>query len=105
MLIYWLMKKMSKTIVHRLTITVVSLVCFACSTPQARPVNPLTVECTDPRPQICTMDFTPVCATKDNRVRCVTTPCQSTETKTYSNGCSACANPAVMSYIPGECMQ
>lgn len=102
MLIYWLMKKMNKTMMNRLSITVLSLICIACSAKTAA-VNPLTVQCTDPRPQICTMDYTPVCATKDNRVRCVTTPCQSTETKTYSNGCGACANPAVISYIPGEC--
>ena len=86
-------------------IGLVLLICgaFACASPRMADENKLSVHCTDPRPQICTMDYRPVCATQDSGVRCVTTPCQSTEVKTYSNACSACANPAVKSYIPGEC--
>lgn len=66
--------------------------------------NVLSVQCTYPRPQICTMDYAPVCAKRDSEVRCVTAPCQTTEKKTYANACSACANPAVKSYILGKCM-
>jgi hypothetical protein len=61
------------------------------------------VQCTEPRPQICTMDYTPVCATRDNGTRCATTPCESTETATYANACSACADPAVMYHLPAAC--
>lgn len=61
------------------------------------------VECSEPRPQFCTRDYRPVCATRDNGVRCVTTPCDSTEQRTYSNGCSACADAAVYFHVPGAC--
>jgi len=50
------------------------------------------VTCTDPRPQVCTQDYRPVCARlQDGR------------SKTYSNGCSACSDPAVSSYRQGPC--
>ncbi len=61
------------------------------------------VVCTDPRPQICTHDYNPVCATRDTGVRCVTTPCPTTEEITYSNGCAACSDKRVISYQPGSC--
>ncbi len=66
--------------------------------------NPkISTPCPEQRPQVCTMDYRPVCATRDTGVRCVTTPCPSSELKTYSNACSACADPKVMSYTPDEC--
>ena len=50
--------------------------------------------CKDPRPMMCTMDYRPVCGLhNDNTV------------KTYSNGCSACSNPEVRSYVPEACPQ
>jgi hypothetical protein len=61
-------------------------------------------ECEDPRPELCTMDYRPVCALRDTGVSCITTPCQSTEWKTYSNACSACSDPDVMGYKHGECL-
>jgi hypothetical protein len=60
-------------------------------------------ECTEPRPQLCTMDYQPVCAQRDTGVRCVTTPCPSSEWKTYSNGCSACSDANVSGYRGGSC--
>ena len=59
--------------------------------------------CTEPRPQVCTAQYVPVCATRDTGVRCVTTPCPSTEQKTMGNSCSACSDPKVVSYVKGEC--
>lgn len=48
--------------------------------------------CVDPRPQACTMDYTPVCATlADGSV------------KTYSNGCSACSDANVNSWVADAC--
>jgi hypothetical protein len=64
-----------------------------------------SIKCKSPRPQLCTMDYNPVCATRDNGVRCATTPCSSTETATYSNRCSACADKNVFSYVLGECKE
>lgn len=48
--------------------------------------------CTDPRPEACTMDYRPVCATLGDGSE-----------KTYSNGCSACSDPQVGHYREGEC--
>jgi hypothetical protein len=62
-----------------------------------------TVECVDPRSPICTQDYRPVCGLRDTGIRCVTTPCDSTEWKTYSNACSACSDPSVERHRPGAC--
>lgn len=59
--------------------------------------------CKDPRPQICTREYKPVCATKNTGVVCVTTPCPSTEEKTYATGCTACADAKVIKYQQGQC--
>ena len=63
----------------------------------------MATNCTAPRPEACTADYQPVCATRDNGVRCVTTPCESTEMATYSNSCSACADNRVFEYQDGAC--
>jgi hypothetical protein len=68
-------------------------------TPQASQFTP----CTIPRPQICTMEYMPVCASRDTGIRCVTTPCDSTEQVEYSNACSACGDPEVTGYVQGGC--
>lgn len=65
--------------------------------------TPTLTRCPEQRPEVCTFDYRPVCATLDTGVRCVTTPCPSTEQKTYSNACSACADKKVIGYIPDEC--
>lgn len=89
---------------------------FACALQQPGPAlavapeagampaeKPKPTLCTDPRPQACTMDYRPVCATRDTGIRCVTTPCPSTEKRTYSNGCGACSDPKVSGYVPEAC--
>ena len=48
--------------------------------------------CQDPRPQVCTMDYRPVCGTL-----------QDGSVKTYANGCGACADNGVVSWIDGAC--
>lgn len=75
----------------------------ACTTQDSPTVKPSPIACSDPRPEMCTMEYRPVCATRDTGVRCVTTPCPSTDERTYSNACSACADAAVLSYVPDEC--
>jgi len=65
--------------------------------------DPNYVECTEPRPQVCTREYRPVCARRDTGVRCFTTPCPATELKTYGNACSACGDPKVYGYVPGAC--
>ena len=61
------------------------------------------VMCTEPRPEVCTMIYAPVCATRDTGVRCITTPCPSSEQVTKSSSCNACSDPKVISYVKGEC--
>ena len=48
--------------------------------------------CQEPRPEICTQDYTPVCGKLANGER-----------RTYPNACSACAKAEVVGYAPGEC--
>jgi len=63
----------------------------------------IDTECQDPRSEMCTQEYRPVCALRDTGVRCITTPCPSTEWKTYSNACTACSDSDVIGYKPGEC--
>ena len=73
------------------------------STPSAAEAAREPVECVDPRSPICTQDYLPVCGLRDTGIRCVTTPCDSAEWKTYSNACTACSGPSVELYRPGAC--
>ena len=75
---------------------------LGCSHADSEP-PPAFTECSDPRPQMCTMDYRPVCATRDTGIRCVQAPCPSSDWKTYSNGCSACSDPDVSGYRGGSC--
>jgi len=91
-----------------LLVSFVSLFIIACSDEQPMEIEvaaQAVTECTNPRPEMCTMDYRPVCATKDTGVRCVTQPCDSTEIATYSNGCSACSDPVVLSHVPEACKE
>lgn len=60
--------------------------------PATPPAPPGQVTCTQPRPEVCTKDFRPVCGTRRDGTR-----------RTYGNGCSACADQNVVSHIPGPC--
>jgi len=52
------------------------------------------VTCPEPRPQMCTMDYRPVCAQmKDG------------SSKEYSNGCTSCSDPNVSGYRDGACKE
>lgn len=60
------------------------------------------------RPNVCTKEYRAVCgevelADETARVRCITTPCESTERRTFSNGCMACADPNTQGYWPNAC--
>jgi hypothetical protein len=59
--------------------------------------------CHEPRPEMCAQMYDPVCAQRDTGIRCVTTPCDSSEAREYSNACEACRDPKVVSYVPGPC--
>jgi len=65
--------------------------------------NKVYIICKQPRPEICTQEYNPVCATKNSGIICVTTPCPSIEEKTYATGCMACADPKLIKYKQGKC--
>ena len=47
--------------------------------------------CTSPRPEICTMEYAPVCGYTDSGQ------------KTYASGCTACSDKTINTYTQGEC--
>ena len=54
--------------------------------------EPELIICTEPRPEVCTMDYRPVCGRHSDG-----------SYQTYSNGCMACSNPLVEGYIEDAC--
>jgi len=76
-------------------VAVISILVVACSTPTseraAMPASDLT-QCEDPRPQICTANYDPVCGQLGDG-----------SYKTYANGCSACGDAAVSGHRAGAC--
>ena len=50
------------------------------------------VACEDPRPEVCTMDYRPVCAVHADG-----------SLATASNACVACSDPSVVGYRTGPC--
>lgn len=91
---------------QKLTVAISALLLTACANqPHQNTAKPEVTKCPEQRSQICTREYFPVCATRDTGIRCVTAPCPSSEEKTYSNGCSACADVKVMEYRIGACEQ
>ncbi len=78
---------------------------YGCAATPESPadISDIETRCGDPRPEMCTREYRPVCALRDTGVRCVTTPCPSTEWKTYGNACDACADADVIGHLPGAC--
>ena len=48
--------------------------------------------CPEPRPEICTMNYLPVCAQRKDGTF-----------KSYANGCTSCTDTEVTGYRDGEC--
>ena len=74
-----------------LLMTVGSPVVGTSDTPEAEDAVPRSV-CTEPRPQMCTREYRPVCGERKGM-----------DGRTYGNGCTACADPEVIAYRPGAC--
>jgi hypothetical protein len=65
--------------------------CNGTTTPHSSSVE--GVQCVDPRPQVCTMEYNPVCAVLGDG-----------SSKQYSSPCNACADDAVKSHLSGACL-
>lgn len=65
--------------------------CLATSQPSHQPPAN-AISCPAKRPEMCTQQYDPVCATTD-----------SGQQKTHANGCEACADKTVESFQPGAC--
>ena len=77
----------------RLLILVLLLIVYACTSLDKTLEDSTLTLCLDPRPEVCTMDFRPVCGLRaDNSV-----------IRTFSNACMACSELETMAYIDGEC--
>jgi len=74
--------------------SILALILLGC---EKQPVNLspqqdyLDKVCKNPRPQICTREYIPVCGTV------------AAEVKTYGNACTACSDSNVSSYRTGAC--
>ena len=86
-----------------LVVAALSGACAAADAPQPSAPQPAYVACTNPRPEVCTRDYRPVCAQVDTGKRCVTVPCESSVNETRGNACSACGDPKVIGYRAGAC--
>ena len=75
-----------------LFLTLLAMVATGCTSADIK--DELTI-CTEPRPEICTMDYTPVCGLRKTSGE--------DEWKTYSNACNACSDAAVVGHRPGAC--
>ena len=53
----------------------------------------LDTTCSEPRPEVCTREYAPVCGYNSDGA-----------SKTYSNGCTACAEEEIIGYKNGECL-
>jgi hypothetical protein len=70
----------------------ITLGCSGGNAPQGAPDDPTLTRCVDPRPEVCTHEYRPVCGeSKDG------------STKTYGNACTACSHEGVVGHRPGEC--
>lgn len=78
--------------VSKRVIGVVLMVCAISACNSVPEKSNVEVECNDPRPQVCTMIYQPVCGL-DN----------AGEVKTYSSGCNACSNAEVVGYDNQSC--
>ena len=72
-------------------ITVCCLFLAACAS-SGQVTGDGAVSCQLPRPQVCTMEYNPVCASLREGGR-----------RDYASPCNACADDAVAAYLPGAC--
>lgn len=70
------------------------LLLAACALPGELPPPADATACVAPRPEVCTMEYRPVCGLHE-----------AGSSRTYSNACSACADPGVVAHTAGTCAE
>ena len=75
---------------RRAWIVLATILFTGCMSPTK--TTPLTTQCTDPRPQVCTMEYAPVCAVLESGARAEA-----------SSACNACADDKITGYVLGPC--
>jgi len=73
-------------------LVVVSFLSVAACAHDSDKNEKLVTYCKEPRPEICTMNYTPVCGLVEDKT-----------VKTFGNACGACGDKKVSQHIPGEC--
>jgi hypothetical protein len=68
-----------------------SVACLGCATP-AEESAAAAAACPDPRPQVCTMIYAPVCAVHSDGSE-----------ETLASACNACADETVVDFRDGAC--
>lgn len=76
----------------RAEIVCLCILVSSCALPGARTLPDGATACGEPRPQMCTMDYRPVCGLR-----------HAAADRTYGNACAACADPDVIAHVPGVC--
>lgn len=110
---------MKKLIMNGVLMGIVVSILIACgASTKPTPEEPIGIvppeehtsvvtQCKDPRPEMCTMQYLPVCGNVAEAPVCKPgMDCPAVimmKKKTYSNSCSACSDPKVRSYTEGEC--
>ena len=86
-----------------LAIASLALSLAACAPAGSADGEPAVTRCQEPRPELCTMDYRPVCGYRTPDASCVDPDCDGATWKTYSNACGACSDRAVHGFRPGAC--
>jgi hypothetical protein len=71
---------------------VIALACTSGNKPDLSMDESATTQCVDPRPEVCTRDYRPVCGASAKGA-----------IKTYGNACEACSDDTVVRHSAGEC--
>jgi len=74
------------------SIFVIAAICLSACTSNTGEDQINMTKCKNPRPQICTMIYDPVCGVSNSGVQ-----------KTYASACTACSDENVLAYEKGEC--
>ena len=77
---------------YRLSYFLAGALCLTGCASSDNAVQSLGTYCEDPRPQVCTMIYAPVCGMADDGSR-----------KTYASDCTACSKASVVGHDEGEC--